>query len=132
MKKMPIRGREAKRWSQREQNWTKVSSLMPHQQLSNQHVAPVLNELHGPTVHIPPTSVFPFLALFVLHLLSPGKWTQRIHSAPQIKSYYIVIFHHHFVAPSLYILLTPSVSLFPPPACFRLGHPVPLRKGYMV
>lgn len=83
----------------------------------------------------PPTSVFHFLALSVLHLLSPGKWTLRIHSAPQIKSYYIVIFHHHFVAPSLYILLTPSVSPFPStPSCFFfcLGHPVPLRIGYMV
>lgn len=47
---------ERSKESQREQNWTKVSSLMLHQQLSNQRVAPVLNELHGPTVHIPHTS----------------------------------------------------------------------------
>lgn len=62
----------------------------------------------------PPTSAFLTPSLPIPHLLSPRKWALRIHSAPQIKSYYIVIFHPHFVAPSLYILLTLSFSCLSP------------------
>lgn len=124
---------ERSKESQREQNWTKVSSLMLRQQLSNQCVAPVLNELHGPTVHIPPTSVFPFLALFVLHLLSlpqNGRWE----SIPHHKSNHIIL-SFSITTLSLPPSLHPPHSItlpFSSPACFCLGHHVPLRTGYIV
>lgn len=82
--------------------------------------------LHPPLSSSPSLSPDP-------HLLSLGKWALRIHSAPQIKSYYIVIFHLHFVSPSLCVLLTlsfsyPSLPLPFPSSCLTLSLPCPSQK----
>lgn len=77
---------------------------------------PLLNELHGPTVHTPPTSSTQCL-LHPPSLFSASplwNWALRIHSGPQIKSYYIVIFHIHSFSSFLYILLTLSFSYLSP------------------
>lgn len=77
---------------------------------------PLLNELHGPTVHTPPTSSTHCLlhppSLFSVSPL--WNWALRIHSGPQIKSYYIVIFHIHSFSSFLCILLTLSFSYLSP------------------
>lgn len=77
---------------------------------------PLLNELHGPTVHTPPTSSTHCL-LHPPSLFSASplwNWALRIHSGPQIKSYYIFIFHIHSFSSFLYILLTLSFSYLSP------------------
>lgn len=60
----------------------------------------------------PPTTVFPALPLLV-HLFFLRKWALRNHFVPQIKSYYIVIFHLHSVSPSFHIFPTPSFPSLP-------------------
>lgn len=128
---------ERSKESQREQNWTKVSSLMLHQLLSNQCVAPVLNELHSPTVHIPPTSSARIRVPLPGSLRAPSPLSQKMDAENPFRTTNQIILYCHFPSPlchslPLYILPTPSLSHFPPPACSCLGHPVPLRTGYIV
>lgn len=130
---MPITGRE----SQREQNWTEVSSLMLHRQLSNQRVAPVLNELQGPTVHIPPTSSSQLRVPLPGSLRAPSPLSQKMDAENPFRTTNQIILYCHFPSPlchslPFYILLTPSLSPLPPPACFCLGHPVPQNRIYSV
>lgn len=101
--------REAKRWSQREQNWTKVSSLMLHQQLSNQHVAPVLNELRGSTVHIPPSSSAHLCVPLSGSLRAPSPFSRKMNAENPFRTTNQIILYCHFPSP-----LCRSLSLHPP------------------
>lgn len=62
------------------------------------------------TLRPPHSPNSPIISLPPLFSLSyHRKWAPRIHSGPQIKSYYIVIFHLHSL--SLHIRLFPSITL---------------------
>lgn len=105
---------EAKRGSQREQNWPEVSSLMLNQQLSNQHVAPVLNELHGPTVHIPPTCSAHLCVPIPGSLRAPSPLSRKMDAENPFRTTNQIILYCHFPSP-----LCRSFPLHPP-------HPISL------
>lgn len=133
------RHREAKRQSQREPNWAKVSSLMLHTQLSNPRVAPRAKWTPRPycshSAHLlrPPlcSPSWPSSrSCSISSLTENGRWE----SIPHHKSNHIILSF------SITTLLLPPFTfsslhhslLFLPSACSCLGHPVPLRTGYMV
>lgn len=112
---------------------------MLHQQLSNRHVAPVLNELHGSTVHIPPSSSAHLCVPLPGSLRAPSPFSRKMNAENPFRTTNQIILYCHFPSPlcrSLPLHPPHSISLsfsFPPSCfCFCLGHPVPLRIGYMV
>lgn len=132
LKKTPIRGREAKRWSQREQNWTKVSSLMLHHscQTSTWLCAkwtPRPYCSHPAHLLRPPLCSPSWLSLCsISSLLENERWE----SIPHHKSDHIILSFSitTLSLPPFTYLLTPSVSPFPPPNLLLPQSPCPSQK----
>lgn len=82
---------------------------MLHQQLSNQHVAPVLNELHGSTVHIPPTSSAHLCVPLPGSLRAPSPFSRKMNAENPFRTTNQIILYCHFPSP-----LCRSLPLHPP------------------